>query len=77
MFAVPFEPKSVTSPPIAVNPVPPFAAGKVPETCVVRPILPYEGATPTPPVISALPVAMSASFESADVVDAYRISPTA
>ena len=38
-------------------PVPPFAAGNVPETVVVRLILPHEGAVATPFEISALPLA--------------------
>lgn len=47
-----------------VTPVPPLATGSVPETCVVRPIFPHDGAVPTPPEIKALPVATSASLES-------------
>ena len=39
--------------------VPPLAVGRTPLTCVVRPILPHDGATPTPPEISALPVTTS------------------
>ena len=50
--------------------VPPLAIGRVPDTCVVRPILPHEGATPTPPEISALPVATSASFDRVVVPEA-------
>lgn len=57
--------------------VPPFAIGSVPDTCVVRPIFPIEGAVPTPPEISALPVATAANLESAVVVEAYSKSPTA
>jgi hypothetical protein len=53
-----------------VTPVPPLATGRVPDTCVVSPIFPQEGATPTPPEINELPVATSASLESAEVVEA-------
>ena len=53
-----------------VTPVPPLATGRVPETCVVRPTLPHEGAVFTPPEIRALPVATSASLERAVVVEA-------
>ena len=45
--------------------VPPFAAGNVPVTAVVKPILPHEGAVDVPPDISAFPVATSARFEIA------------
>gem|GEM_PF-4919522 len=40
--------------------VPPLAMGKVPVTCVVKPILPQLGAAPIPPLIIAFPVATSA-----------------
>lgn len=53
-----------------VTPVPPLATGRVPETCVVKPILPQLGAVDTPPEIRALPVATSASLDKAVVVDA-------
>ena len=58
-----------------VAPVPPFATGRVPLTCDVRPILPQDGAIPTPPEMSALPAATS--LRRANVVDdeAYKISP--
>ena len=57
--------------------VPPLAMGSVPLTCVAKPILPQLGAEPTPPEISALPVATSASLDKAVVVDAYNRSPIA
>ena len=60
-----------------VTPVPPFATGNVPETCVVRAIFPQLGAVLTPPEIRALPVATPASFDNAEVVEAYSRSPTA
>ena len=41
--------------------VPPLATGKTPDTWVVKPIFPQLGAVDTPPDISALPVATSAS----------------
>ena len=44
--------------------MPPFAVGKTPEICVVKAILPHEGAVVTPPEISALPVATSANVDS-------------
>src|SRR5882757_1847372 len=47
-----------------------LVTGKLPATCVVRPILPQFGKTPTPPEISALPVATSAILESEVVVSA-------
>ena len=55
--------------------VPPLAVGNVPETCVVRPILPHDGAVDTPPEISALPVATSAKADRAVELLAYRMSP--
>lgn len=58
-----------------VTPVPPLATGRVPLTCVAKPILPQLGAAPTPPEISALPTATSASLDSAVEVLAYRRSP--
>jgi hypothetical protein len=47
---------------VADAPVPlfKFDTGKLPDTWVDNPILPQLGATPTPPEISALPVATSA-----------------
>ena len=42
--------------------VPPLAIGKIPDTWVVNPTLPQLGAEPTPPEISALPVATSANL---------------
>jgi hypothetical protein len=64
-------PSQVATPaPKADIPVPPLAAGKTPDTWVVKPIFPYEGATPIPPEIRALPVATSASFEMAVTPDA-------
>jgi hypothetical protein len=62
---------------VEVDPVPPLAIGKVPLMWVVRPIFPYKGAVPTPPEISALPEATSASFAKDVVVSAYSKSPTA
>jgi hypothetical protein len=59
-----------------VEPVPPLAVGRVPETWVVRAILPHDGAAPIPPEMRALPVAVSARRESEPVVPAYRMSPT-
>ena len=56
-------------------PVPPLAVGSMPVTWVVRPILPQEGAAPTPPEINALPVATSISLESVVAAEAYMISP--
>jgi len=55
----------------------PSSTGNVPETCVVRAIFPQLGAVLTPPEIRALPVATPASFDNAEVVDAYSRSPTA
>ena len=49
----------------------------LPLTWVVKPILPQAGATPTPPEISALPVATSGSLAKVVVVLAYSKSPTA
>ena len=43
--------------------VPPLATGRVPLTWVAKPILPQAGAVVTPPEISALPVATSASLD--------------
>ena len=68
MFALPLLPNSVTSPPTAVKFVPPFATGKVPETCVVSPTLPQLETVVTPPEIRTFPVATAASLDS--VVDA-------
>lgn len=62
---------------VAVLFVPPFAIGSTPLTWVVRPILPHAGAIPTPPEMSALPVATSGSFPNVVVVSAYSKSPTA
>ena len=39
--------------------MPPLITGNTPVTCVVRPIFPHNGATPTPPEIKAFPVATS------------------
>ena len=58
-----------------VAPVPPLVTGSVPLTCVVRPILPHTGATPTPPEIRALPTAALDSFDSVDAALAYKRSP--
>jgi hypothetical protein len=60
-----------------VDPVPPFPTGRVPETCVVKPIFPHDGAVPTPPEINAFPVATSASLDNALEPEAYKISPIA
>jgi isopentenyl-diphosphate delta-isomerase len=46
---------------VDVEPVPPLAIGRVPLTWVAKPILPQLGAAATPPEISALPTATSAS----------------
>ena len=62
---------------VEVVPVPPLAIGSVPLTAVAKPILPQLGAAPTPPEISALPTATSASLSRVDVVSAYNKSPTA
>src|SRR5437868_13711708 len=37
--------------------VPPFAMGNTPDTCVVNPIFPHDGAVDVPPDINAFPVA--------------------
>lgn len=58
-----------------VAPVPPLPTAKVPLTCVVKPILPYNGATPIPPEMRALPVATSASFAQVFAADPYSRSP--
>ena len=50
--------------------VPPLAVGSVPDTCVVKPILPHEGAVLTPPEIRALPVATSANVLNVFVAEA-------
>ena len=50
--------------------VPPLAIGKIPDTCVVNPILPQLGAVVTPPEISALPVATSASLDKVVAAEA-------
>jgi hypothetical protein len=42
--------------------VPPFAIGKVPDTWVVKPTLPYDGAVVTPPESKTLPVATPANL---------------
>jgi len=55
--------------------VPPLETGNVPDTCVVKPIFPQVGAVVTPPEISALPVATSASFDQVLVADPYNKSP--
>ncbi len=56
--------------------VPPFAIGKTPLTCVVNPTLPYDGTTPTPPLINTLPVATSGTLANVVEVPAVIISPT-
>ena len=61
--------------PAVVWPVPPLPIGRVPDTWVVSPILPYKGAVPTPPEISALPVATSANLAREVVPSANRMSP--
>ena len=60
-------PLPLINPVSVVAPVPPDDTGNVPLTCVVRPILPHDGAKPTPPEISAFPVAIS--FKRARVLD--------
>ena len=58
--------------------VPPFATGKTPETCVVRPILPQLGPAPAAPEIRALPMAPGAASlesETGSFVPAYSRSP--
>ena len=70
-------PLPYTYPVRVVAPVPPLATASVPDTCVVKPILPHAGAVPTPPEIKALPVATSASLAKVVVVFAYSRSPTA
>jgi len=76
-----FAPAVVIAPPSVIlkalfTPVPPFADGSTPVTAVVRLILPQLGATPTPPEISAFPVATSLSLANVVVVAAYKRSPT-
>jgi hypothetical protein len=44
--------------------VPPLVIGNTPLTCEVNPTLPHDGAAPIPPLISTLPVAISASREN-------------
>ena len=58
-----------------VTPVPPLATGRVPDTCVVNPTLPQDGATPVPPDINVFPVAILASFAKVVAPEAYIISP--
>ena len=71
-------PSHVATPePNEVIPVPPFATGSVPDTCVVSPIFPHDGAVPIPPDISAFPVATPASLASVVEPEAKIISPTA
>ena len=57
--------------------VPPLPIGRVPETCVVNPILPNDGAVVTPPEIRALPVATSATLPIVDADAAINTSPVA
>ena len=73
------EPEKYKTPPEVplVNPKPPLPIGNVPDTWVVKPILPQLGAAATPPEISALPVATSASLAKVLVVLAYNKSPIA
>ena len=77
MLALPLLPNSVTSLPTAVKFVPPFATGKVPETCVVSPTLPQLDTVVTPPEISTLPVATAASFDKVVDAEACNKSPIA
>src|SRR4051812_29137718 len=64
--------------PVAIEPKP---AAIEPVVRMPVPVMPvvceYDGATPTPPVISTEPVATSASFDSVVAPDAYSRSPTA
>ena len=57
-----FPPNVIVLDPL-LTPVPPLADGRIPVTCVVRPIFPHDGAVVTPPEINALPVATSASLD--------------
>ena len=70
VHAVPLEVNTFPAVPGDVSPVPPLAAGRVPSTWVAKPILPQLGAAATPPEISALPTATSASLASDVVVSA-------
>jgi hypothetical protein len=60
-----------------VTPVPPFAIGRVPLTCVVKPTFPQLGDVVTPPEIITFPVATAVNAVSVVAADAYKMSPTA
>lgn len=70
-------PLPIITPVNVIAPVPPFPTANVPETCVVKPTLPYPGSTPMPPLSRTLPVAISGTRLRVVVVSAARMSPTA
>lgn len=63
--------KTVDPDPVeVVVPVPPFTTGRTPDTWVVNPTLPKDGAVATPPDNRTFPVATAANLDRAELEEA-------